>query len=114
MNIYFDKDYNLLITKEEQEDKTNFVYADNYIELVSLFGLTIINNKEKRNIKLKTKFLQMEFNYVKVGRYEFRRKRRIFKKYEKKIKRIFDLYTRLNEKIKVNEKIIFSFFKIID
>ena len=28
MNIYFDKDYNLLITKEEQEDKTNFVYVD--------------------------------------------------------------------------------------
>ena len=28
MNIYFDKNYNLLITKEEQEDKTNFVYSD--------------------------------------------------------------------------------------
>ena len=56
MNIYFDKDYNLLITKEEQEDKTNFVYADNYIELVSLFGLTIINNKEREISNLKPNF----------------------------------------------------------
>lgn len=94
MNIYFDKDYNLLMTKEEQEDKTNFVYVDNYIELVSLFGLTIINNKEREISNFKTKFLQVEFNYVKMGRNEFRRKRRIFKNYEKKIKRIFDLCTK--------------------
>lgn len=52
MNVYFDKDYNLLITKEKQEEKTNFVYADNYIELVDLFGLTIINNKEKEILNL--------------------------------------------------------------
>ena len=56
MNIYFDKDYNLLIIREEQEDKTNFVYVDNYIELVSLFGLTIINNKEKEISNLKPNF----------------------------------------------------------
>ena len=31
MNVYFDKDYNLLITtKEEQIEKTYFLYADNY------------------------------------------------------------------------------------
>lgn len=56
MNMYFDRDYNLLITKEEQEVKTDFIYADNYSELVGLFGLTIIKGKEKEISNLKPNF----------------------------------------------------------
>lgn len=92
MNMYFDRDYNLLITKEEQEVKTDFIYADNYSELVGLSGLTIIKGK-KRNIKFKTKFLHMEVKYIKLERNEFRRKRRVFKDNRKKDKRTFNLCT---------------------
>ncbi len=57
MNVYFDKDYNLLImTKEEQIDKTYFVYADDYMELVRMFGLSIIKNKEREIPNLKPNF----------------------------------------------------------
>lgn len=57
MNIYFDKDYNLLIsTKEEQIEKTYFLYADDYMELVKMFGLSIIKYKEREIPNLKPNF----------------------------------------------------------
>lgn len=57
MNIYFDKDYNLLIsTKEEQIEKTYFLYVDDYMELVKMFGLSIIEYKEREIPNLKPNF----------------------------------------------------------
>mgnify|MGYP004628079305 FL=1 len=57
MNVYFDKDYNLLIsTKEEQIEKTYFLYADDYMELVRMFGLSIIEYKEREILNLKPNF----------------------------------------------------------
>lgn len=57
MNIYFDKDYKLLIsTKEEQIEKTYFLYADDYMELVKMFGLSIIEYKEREIPNLKPNF----------------------------------------------------------
>ena len=93
MNIYFDKDYNLLITKEEQEDKTNFVYADNYIELVSLFGLTIINNKEKEISNLKPNFYKWNLITSKWKEMSLEEKEEFFKSIKRKLKE-FLTYTR--------------------
>lgn len=104
MNIYFDKDYNLLITKEEQEDKTNFVYADNYIELVSLFGLTIINNKEREISNLKPNFYKWNLITLKWEEMSLEEKEEFLKIIKRKSKEFLTYAQKLNEKIKVNEK----------
>lgn len=99
MNIYFDKDYNLLITKEEQEDKTNFVYADNYIELVSLFGLTIINNKEKEISNLEPNFYKWNLIMLKWEEMSSEEKEKFLKIMKRKSKEFLTYAQKLNEKI---------------
>lgn len=98
MNIYFDKDYNLLITKEEQEDKTNFVYVDNYIELVGLFGLTIINNKEREISDLKPNFYKWNLIKLKLEEMNLEEKEKFLKIMKRKSNELLTYTQRFDEK----------------
>lgn len=98
MNIYFDKDYNLLITKEEQEDKTNFVYVDNYIELVGLFGLTIINNKEREISNLKPNFYKWNLIKLKWEEMNLEEKEKFLKIMKRKSNELLTYTQRFDEK----------------
>ena len=97
MNIYFDKDYNLLITKEKKEDKTNFVYADNYIELVSLFGLTIINNKEREISNLKPNFYKWNLITLKWEEMSLEEKEEFLKIMNRKSKKFLTYTQKFDE-----------------
>lgn len=98
INIYFDKDYNLLITKEKQEDKTNFVYVDNYIELVGLFGLTIINNKEKEISNLKPNFYKWNLIMLKWEEMNLEEKEEFLKIMKRKSNELLTYTQKFDEK----------------
>lgn len=104
MNVYFDKDYNLLImTKEEQIDKTYFVYADDYMELVRMFGLSIIKYKEREIPNLKPNFYKWNVITLKWEEMNLEEKEAFLKIMERKTKEFLTYAQTLNEQ---TEKLI--------
>ena len=98
MNVYFDKDYNLLImTKEEQIDKTYFVYADDYMELVRMFGLSIIKYKEREIPNLKLNFYKWNVITLKWEEMNLEEKEAFLKIMERKTKEFLTYAQTLHE-----------------